>query len=140
LPFNLPQAKPPPRDRALRLSRSALLDALFTCFSSHPYWSLKALKEKTNQPETWLKEVLSEVGVLQKRGPYVGLWSLMENYRKGLDGAGEGDEGAGEGSGGVKGEEGQGQGVGGVKGEEGEEEFGSGAEDEGSDDEDMEEI
>jgi transcription initiation factor TFIIF subunit beta len=75
------EAKPKNLDKAHRLPRNELLDLLFPLFQEHTYWRLKTLKQRTQQPEAYLKEVLGEIGVLVKRGPYVGCWTLMEIYK-----------------------------------------------------------
>lgn len=33
------------------------------------------------QPQAWVKEVLQEIAILHKRGPYKDLWELREEYR-----------------------------------------------------------
>lgn len=39
-------------------------------------------RARTEQPETYLKEVLADIGQLNKRGPYTGMWSLQDTYKK----------------------------------------------------------
>lgn len=83
-PSSLSQQKPPAKksfDKATRLPRNELLDLLFSLFETHTYWSLKGLKEKTRQPESYLKEVLGEIANMVRRGPYNGTWALMEVYK-----------------------------------------------------------
>ena len=53
---------------------------LFTLFGEWPYWNLQGLIERTNQPQSYLKEVLSEIAEIQKRGPNNGTWRLKEEY------------------------------------------------------------
>jgi len=38
------------------------------------------LRENTQQPEAYLKEVLAEIGHLERSGPNHGTWTLQENY------------------------------------------------------------
>jgi transcription initiation factor TFIIF subunit beta len=64
-----------------RMPRNQLLDELFALFRQQPRWSIRPLREKTQQPEVYLKEVLSEVAILHKSGEYNGLWELQEAYR-----------------------------------------------------------
>lgn len=64
-----------------RIPRNQLLDELFALFRQQPRWSIRPLREKTQQPEVYLKEVLSEVAILHKSGEYNGLWELQDAYR-----------------------------------------------------------
>lgn len=127
------EAKPKNLDKAHRLPRNELLDLLFAAFQEAVYWRLKSLKQRTQQPEAYLKEILGEIGVLVKRGPYVGCWTLMEIYKTPAKQPEAAASGSG-GNGGVKTE------VGAVKTEAG----GGGDDDEDDDDdasdEDMEEV
>ena len=86
-----------PIEKRDRLPRSDLLTLLFTEFSRYPYWTLKNLALVTQQPLVWLKEVVNEVGVLNKRGPYANMYSLKPEYAVGgeerrQDGNGNGNE------------------------------------------------
>ena len=124
------EAKPKNLDKAHRLPRNELLDLLFPLFAEHTYWRLKTLKQRTQQPEAYLKEVLGEIGVLVKRGPYVGCWTLMEIYKT----PAQQQQAAGSSSG-VKAEAGAVKGeVGGDDGEDDDDD------DDDASDEDMEEV
>lgn len=68
-------------DRMARIPRNQLLDQLFTYFRNTPHWGLRPLREKTQQPEAYLKEVLSEIAFLHRSGEYNGMWELKENYK-----------------------------------------------------------
>lgn len=82
--------------KAVRIERSALLDILFKLFEEYPYWSLKGLKERTKQPEVYLREVLDSMAVLNKSGPYAMKYSLQQEYKQlsNQQGAQEEDDGA----------------------------------------------
>ena len=67
-------------ERMARIPRNQLLDQLFRIFQEREHWPIKALRERTQQPEAYLKEVLSEVASLHRMGEKVGLWSLKEAY------------------------------------------------------------
>jgi transcription initiation factor TFIIF subunit beta len=60
-----------------RMPRNQLLDALFALFREREQWPIKLLREKTQQPEVYLKEVLSEIasqwGVQWHLGAYAEL-------------------------------------------------------------------
>jgi len=68
-------------DKGVRMDKSELLDILFLKFEDYEYWTLKGLREVTKQPEAYLKEVLGQVGVLIKKGPYAQKWTLKPEYK-----------------------------------------------------------
>lgn len=68
--------------KAARMPRNELLDILFNNFENYPYWSLKGLREQTKQPEQYLKEVLSDIAILNKKGPYNAMYELKPEYKK----------------------------------------------------------
>jgi len=39
------------------------------------------LREKTQQPEVYLKEVLSEIASLHRSGEFNGTWELMPSFK-----------------------------------------------------------
>lgn len=67
-------------EKFARMPRNELLDLLFELFDEYPYWSIKGLRGKVQQPEVYLREVLSSVADLHKRGPYNGNWSLKPMF------------------------------------------------------------
>jgi transcription initiation factor TFIIF subunit beta len=64
-----------------RMPRNQLFDLLFSLFKDTPRWGVKVLREKTQQPEAYLKEVLGEIAWLHRSGEYNGLWELKDNYK-----------------------------------------------------------
>ncbi|KAI5957467.1 hypothetical protein KGF57_003161 [Candida theae] len=68
--------------RAIRMPKQDLLDLLFRLFEEYEYWSIKGLKERTKQPESYLKESLDSIAILIKKGPYTSKWVLKPEYRK----------------------------------------------------------
>lgn len=68
--------------RAIRMPKKDLLDLLFRLFEEYEYWSIKGLKEKTKQPETYLKESLESIATLIKKGPYTAKYMLKPEYRR----------------------------------------------------------
>ena len=68
--------------RAIRMPKKDLLDLLFRLFEEYEYWSIKGLKEKTRQPETYLKESLESIAILIKKGPYTAKYMLKPEYRR----------------------------------------------------------
>ncbi|EST05332.1 Transcription initiation factor IIF, beta subunit [Kalmanozyma brasiliensis GHG001] len=67
-------------EKFARMPKNELLDMLFGLFERWQYWSLKKLRTETQQPESYLREVLTGIADLHKRGPYVGNWSLKPEY------------------------------------------------------------
>ncbi|GAA5899662.1 transcription factor IIF subunit TFG2 [Sporobolomyces salmoneus] len=125
--------------RFSRMPHNELLDLLINQFSQAPYWSLKSLNEHVKQPQTYLKQTLGEIANLVRAGPYVGMYALKPEFKRGDEGGG-GNQQPMAGPSGVKKEEDAGgpSGEGGfrVKKEEGFDEQGGGQDDEDDDDED----
>lgn len=83
--FSHALGKQPPKpkgqfERMARIARNDLIDMLFKLFYKQQYWSLKDLRAKVQQPEAYLKEVLAEIGHLERSGPNNGTWRLQESY------------------------------------------------------------
>ncbi|OBZ66169.1 Cytochrome c [Grifola frondosa] len=78
-----PKAKPAKGqfERMARMPRDQLLDELFRAFQEREHWSIKVLRERTQQPEAYLKEVLSEIAFLHRSGEHNGTWELMANFK-----------------------------------------------------------
>lgn len=68
--------------RAIRMPKKDLLDLLFRLFEEYEYWSMKGLKERTRQPESYLKESLESIATLIKKGPYTSKYSLKSEYKR----------------------------------------------------------
>ncbi|KAK9453009.1 transcription initiation factor IIF, beta subunit [Dipodascopsis uninucleata] len=68
--------------KAARIPRNELLDLLFKLFEDYDYWGMKGLRERTRQPEAYLKEVLDSIAVLNKKGPYALKYSLKPEYKR----------------------------------------------------------
>ncbi|KAK8042056.1 transcription factor IIF beta subunit [Apiospora rasikravindrae] len=68
-------------ERAARLEKAQLMDALTACFRKWRYWTMKAFKQQLNQPEAWLRENLEGVATLHKSGPFANHWELTDVYK-----------------------------------------------------------
>jgi len=68
-------------ERMARMPRNQLLDLLFSLFRERPQWSIRVLRERTQQPEVYLKEVLSEIASLHRSGEFSGLWELKSSFK-----------------------------------------------------------
>lgn len=54
---------------------------LFGLFREREFWSVKTLRERTQQPEAYLKEVLSEIATMHRSGEHNGTWELKANFK-----------------------------------------------------------
>ncbi|KAI0052342.1 hypothetical protein FA95DRAFT_1483907 [Auriscalpium vulgare] len=68
-------------ERFTRMPRNELLDLLFGFYRQREHWPIKVLREKTQQPENYLKEVLSEIAVLHRSGEHNGTWELKPSFK-----------------------------------------------------------
>lgn len=66
----------PQENKATRVAEDVLLDMLAARFKEYKYWPMSALRQRTNQPEAWLKEVLAKVATRIDSGPVAGHWML----------------------------------------------------------------
>lgn len=71
--------------RAARMERDVLMNLLFKLFNQYEYWTMKGLREKTNQPEAFLKECLESIAYMERKGPYALKWTLKDEYKKSID-------------------------------------------------------
>lgn len=69
------------QEKRERLPREEVISLIFQAYEKYEYWNFSGLVDYTNQPQTYLKEILSEVGQLNKRGSYVGMWQLKPEFR-----------------------------------------------------------
>lgn len=77
-PRPLPRGKKPQENKAARIPEDVLLDRLLRAFKEYKYWPLRALKQRTNQPEAYLKETLQKIAYLVKTGQFANNWTLKE--------------------------------------------------------------
>ncbi|KAL1919431.1 uncharacterized protein VTP21DRAFT_2124 [Calcarisporiella thermophila] len=81
--FIKPKPKPTQEAKATRIARHDLLDMLFKAFERYRYWSFKGLIEYTKQPAAYLKEIINEICVLNKKGAFNAMYELKEEFRSG---------------------------------------------------------
>ena len=67
-----------PQERRARMEYQDLRVKLFKLFQAEAKWSFRQLRDATNQPDAWLKEVLLEIADIHKGGPDKGLYELKE--------------------------------------------------------------
>ncbi|KAK0577004.1 hypothetical protein LWI29_026454 [Acer saccharum] len=71
-----------------RRDRGELEDIMFKLFERQPNWALKQLVQETDQPAQFLKEILNELCVYNKRGTHQGTYELKPEYKKTNEDAG----------------------------------------------------
>ncbi|KAM6934456.1 general transcription factor IIF subunit 2-like [Xenentodon cancila] len=67
--------------KMVRAERQVVLDMLFSAFEKHQYYSFKDLVDITKQPVTYLKEILREIGMCNRKGAHKSTWELKPEYR-----------------------------------------------------------
>ncbi|OAA49338.1 transcription initiation factor iif [Metarhizium rileyi] len=67
--------------KAARIPKNQLLDLIFDCFRQYQFWSMKALRQKLQQPDSYLRQVLEEVAVLHKSGRFANHYGLNDAYK-----------------------------------------------------------
>ncbi|KAK5117637.1 hypothetical protein LTR62_005060 [Meristemomyces frigidus] len=81
------------KDKAVRMERGALIDALQACFRRYKYWGMKSLRNELHQPEAWIRENLEQFAVMVKSGDFSMNWTLREDMRAIVEDGGEGESG-----------------------------------------------
>ncbi|XP_075480491.1 uncharacterized protein LOC142521151 [Primulina tabacum] len=71
-----------PDVKRTRRDRGELEDIMFKLFEEQPNWALKQLVQETDQPAQFLKEILNELCVYNKRGANQGTYELKPEYKK----------------------------------------------------------
>ncbi|RGB40655.1 transcription initiation factor IIF, beta subunit-domain-containing protein, partial [Rhizophagus diaphanus] len=66
--------------KTVRMPKNELIDLLFGAFEKYTYWTLRGLKDYAKQPESYLKDVLNEIAILDKRGSYNSCYHLKPEY------------------------------------------------------------
>ncbi|WOL16765.1 general transcription factor IIF subunit 2-like [Canna indica] len=65
-----------------RRDRGELENIIFKLFERQPNWALKQLVQETDQPEQFLKEILNDLCIYNKRGPNQGTHELKPEYKR----------------------------------------------------------
>nr|GME00154.1 transcription initiation factor IIF subunit beta [Ipomoea batatas] len=77
-----------PEVKRTRRDRGELEDIMFKLFERQPNWTLKQLVQETDQPAQFLKEILNELCVYNKRGANQGTYELKPEYKKSAEDTG----------------------------------------------------
>lgn len=69
--------------KAARIPENELIDLFWKCFAEYQYWSMKALRQRLQQPENYIRQVLNDrqIAVLHKSGPFANHYSLTDQYK-----------------------------------------------------------
>ncbi|KAK0392453.1 hypothetical protein NLU13_1948 [Sarocladium strictum] len=83
-----PAAKPKKGEvfKAARIPENELIDLFWKCFGEYQFWSMKALRQRLQQPENYIRQVLNdrEIAVLHKSGPFANHYELTDQYKSGI--------------------------------------------------------
>lgn len=74
-----------PDVKRTRRDRGELEDIMFKLFERQPNWALKQLVIETDQPAQFLKEILNDLCVYNKRGTHQGTYELKPEYKKSIE-------------------------------------------------------
>lgn len=72
--------KSAPKEKAVRMEREDLIDAIFKCFTQWRYWPLKGLTQHLHQPTEAVKSVLDDVAVQIRAGDFNNTWQLKPEF------------------------------------------------------------
>nr|POF26097.1 transcription initiation factor iif subunit beta [Quercus suber] len=72
--------KGPPKEKAVRMEREDLIDAIFKCFTQWRYWPLKSLTQHLHQPTEAVKSVLDDVALQIRAGDFNNTWQLKPEF------------------------------------------------------------
>ncbi|TBU13014.1 subunit beta of transcription initiation factor IIF [Hamiltosporidium tvaerminnensis] len=67
-----------------RLDKSHVMDMLFNAFEKHKFWTVKDLADFTGQPVAYIQELISEIGMLNKKD-HKNTYELKPEYSYGRD-------------------------------------------------------
>ncbi|CAM6083810.1 unnamed protein product [Calypogeia fissa] len=71
-----------PEGKRIRRERAELEEDVFKLFERQPNWTLRQLVQETDQPVAFLKEVLNDLCVYNKRGANQGTYELKPEYKR----------------------------------------------------------
>ncbi|CAD6186605.1 unnamed protein product [Caenorhabditis auriculariae] len=67
--------------KTYRADRDLLRQAIFNAFEKHQYYRLQDLQQLTQQPASYVKELLQEIAVYNTSPPHKSMWELKPEYR-----------------------------------------------------------
>jgi len=81
---SFPQAFPPRKkeeDKRVRKPKDVVVDMIFSAFAKNEHNDLKTLVNHTEQPMAYLKEILQEVCIYNKKGPHRLMYELKPEFQ-----------------------------------------------------------
>ena len=69
-----------PAEKRIRGDRDDITNQIFALFETQQYYSAKELEKRTNQPKSYIVEIMKEIGNFNKIGPHRNQWQLKEGY------------------------------------------------------------
>lgn len=71
------------KTKRLRKDKDKVLDILFHAFTKHQYYNIKNLEKITQQPTSYLKDILHQICKYNGKGLHKNTWELKEEYKQG---------------------------------------------------------
>lgn len=71
------------KTKRLRKDKDQVLDILFHAFTKHQYYNIKNLEKITQQPTSYLKDILHQICKYNAKGLHKNTWELKEEYKQG---------------------------------------------------------
>lgn len=78
--MTMSQAISQPAEKRIRGDRDHITNQIFALFEKQQYYSAKELEKRTNQPKSYIVEIMKEIGNFNKVGPHRNQWQLKEGY------------------------------------------------------------
>ncbi|KAL4220343.1 General transcription factor IIF subunit 2 [Mactra antiquata] len=75
------QKKMKEEGKRIRMDKDEVQNKLFSIFEKHQYYNIVDLVRLTNQPITYLKEILKEICIYNVKAPHKNMWELRPEYR-----------------------------------------------------------
>lgn len=69
------------KGKRIRQDKDEVMNKLFAVFEKHQYYNIQDLVRVTDQPITYLKEILKEIGIYNVKAPHKNMWELRPEYR-----------------------------------------------------------
>ncbi|CAF0885355.1 unnamed protein product [Brachionus calyciflorus] len=73
--------------KKLRKEKEKVLDVLFNAFNKHQFYNIKDLVKLTQQPVSYLKDILHEICKYNAKGDHKNTWELKEEFKQAGSGA-----------------------------------------------------
>ena len=74
------------KEKRVRGDPEKVREQLFELFERQSYWKTKALADETDQPESFLNDILQQIADKETSGQYRGCWKLKSIFKQDDDG------------------------------------------------------